>query len=419
MKQLIDNAFDEPAQILRVIKLNKVELFKFPLANRPAYLKGLATDDPYLEYDVERTLEDQDAKPVREPEPNVKQIEAGEVPQSSSASAVYNPTWLAFLRHVDNQEGWFEYANCHINVKEFSENFVEPISKFKTEEFPFRTTCYKLDRVWHVLEANLRIDPADGDLTEGTLSCEVMTTIFSKEPLDLCSKPVEVIEEPVDDADDKIEVINPKTDEVEKISKSDPTFYDAGGFKARRYKDSSKPLDIPPFVWQSMSVKARREAIREEQMKIAAKEAEKKLKARSEAELKRLEKKKPGVASSTNQLTHAYENPDEVPIMPTCAYSEQRHRVKLARVSIQSGERAINTLVARPVNRKEIRANPKAQEALDVEWNKLVKKTAWLYDTVAEWKTVSEKAKKSGKKVHVGKVFEICVEKGSELPEGH
>ena len=92
--------------------------------------------------------------------------------------------------------------------------------------------------------------------------------------------------------------------------------------------------------------------------------------------------------------------------MPTCAYSEQRHRVKLVRVSIQSGERAINTLVARPVNRKEIRSNPKAQEALDVEWNKLVKKTAWLYDTGAQWKSVSEKAKKTGKKVHVGKVFE-------------
>ena len=30
----------------------------------------------------------------------------------------------------------------------------------------------------------------------------------------------------------------------------------------------------------------------------------------------------------------------------------------------------------------------------------------------------SEKAKKSGKQVHVGRVFEICVEKGSEFPEG-
>ena len=52
-------------------------------------------------------------------------------------------------------------------------------------------------------------------------------------------------------------------------------------------------------------------------------------------------------------------------------------------------------------------------------WNKLVKKTAWLYDTVAEWTTVSEKAKKIGKKVHVGKVYEICVGKGSVPPEGH
>ena len=74
---------------------------------------------------------------------------------------------------------------------------------------------------------------------------------------------------------------------------------------------------------------------------------------------------------------------------------------------------------ARPVNKKEIRSNPKAQESLDIEWNKLVKKTAWLYDTVQEWSAVSDGAKKRGKKVHVGKVFEICVEKGSELPAGH
>ena len=417
LKQLIDNAFDEPATIMRVIKINRVDEMVFPLSNRPARVKGIASDDPDDD-GIDRDLSDQDAKPAREPEPSVKQIEDGEVPQSSSASAVYNPTWLSFLRHVDNREGWYEYAEAHINVKEFSENFIEPTSKFSTEEFPFRTTCYKLDGVWHVLESNLIINPPDGDLTEGTLPCEVMSTIFSKTPIELCEKPPEVIPDPIEEGDDLVEVINPKTGEVEKISKSDPTFYDAGGFKARKYNKSSKPKDIPPFVWQAMSIKARREAIREEQVKIAAKEAEKKLKARSEAELKRLEKKKPGATNIINQFHKAYEE-DQVPTMPTCAYSEQRHRIKLARVSIQSGERAINTLVARPVNRKEIRSSPKAQEALDIEWNKLVKKTAWLYDTVAEWKTVSEKAKKSGKKVHVGKVFEICVEKGSELPVGH
>lgn len=50
---------------------------------------------------------------------------------------------------------------------------------------------------------------------------------------------------------------------------------------------------------------------------------------------------------------------------------------------------------------------------------KLVKKTAWLYDTVQEWSTVSDGAKKKGKKVHVGKAFETCVEKESELPLAH
>ena len=50
-----------------------------------------------------------------------------------------------------------------------------------------------MDSVWHVHKANLKIDPPDGDLTEGTLPCEVMTTIFSKESLDLCSKLPEVL----------------------------------------------------------------------------------------------------------------------------------------------------------------------------------------------------------------------------------
>ena len=53
------------------------------------------------------------------------------------------------------------------------------------------------------------------------------------------------------------------------IRSDDPKFYDAGGFKTRRYQGSSKPRDIPSFVWQSMSVKQRRLAIAEEQKKLA------------------------------------------------------------------------------------------------------------------------------------------------------
>ena len=60
-----------------------------------------------------------------------------------------------------------------------------------------------------------------------------------------------------------------------------------------------------------------------------------------------------------------------------------------------------------------------SQESLDIEWNKFVKKIAWLYDTVQEWSAVSDGAKRKGKKIHIGMIFEICVEKGSEFPAGH
>ena len=73
-------------------------------------------------------------------------------------------------------------------------------------------------------------------------------------------------------------------------------------------------------------------------------------------------------------------------------------------------------MVARPVGRKELLSNPKAQASLDVEWDKLMKKKAWDMASVREWDDVSSEAKKRGKKAHVGKVSEICVEKGSELP---
>ena len=47
---------------------------------------------------------------------------------------------------------------------------------------------------------------------------------------------------------DDIEVIDPKTGKSEFISKDDPSYYDASGFKGRRYKGSSKPKDIPTFL---------------------------------------------------------------------------------------------------------------------------------------------------------------------------
>ena len=73
----------------------------------------------------------------------------------------------------------------------------------------------------------------------------------------------------------------------------------------------------------------------------------------------------------------------------------------------------------RPVNAAEIRVNPEAQKSLDVEWEKLSMKKAWDLKGIRECDHVSSEAKKSGEKAHVGRVFEVCVEKGSELPKGH
>ena len=70
------------------------------------------------------------------------------------------------------------------------------------------------------------------------------------------------------DSDD-IEVIDPKTGRSEYISKDDPSYYDSSGFKGRRYKGSSKPKDIPTFLWRGASKAARERAKREALLKEA------------------------------------------------------------------------------------------------------------------------------------------------------
>jgi len=158
---------------------------------------------------------------------------------------------------------------------------------------------------------------------EAIAPCEVMLTIFHKSVIDLRERTEEEIRVdeviPGDDPSDKdlIEVINPSAGVVEKIRRDDPQYYSADGFKTRRYKGSSKPMDIPSFVWQSMSVKARREAIRvrEEQMKLARDGAEKKKAVSAEQELVKLEKSKKDVASIINQLHHAYHSDNDTRIL--------------------------------------------------------------------------------------------------------
>jgi len=64
-------------------------------------------------------------------------------------------------------------------------------------------------------------------------------------------------------------------------------------------------------------------------------------------------------------------------------------------------------MVARPVGKAEIRTSPAAQQALQKEWDKLRKAGCWDEGGVREWAEVADQARKSGKKAHVGMIFDI------------
>ena len=73
--------------------------------------------------------------------------------------------------------------------------------------------------------------------------------------------------------------------------------------------------------------------------------------------------------------------------------------------------------VARPVSKAELERTPAAREARDAEGNRLQNKKVWDLDTVREWREVAREARVSGKEIHIGRIFGICVEKNHELPK--
>ena len=78
-----------------------------------------------------------------------------------------------------------------------------------------------------------------------------------------------------------------------------------------------------------------------------------------------------------------------------------------------------NAVVARPVGKAEIAAEPEAREAMDKEWDRLREKKVWDESEIEDWDVHAAKARKAGKDVNYGYLFRLVVEKGSELPKGH
>merc|ERR1711954_283986 len=69
--------------------------------------------------------------------------------------------------------------------------------------------------------------------------------------------------------------------------------------------------------------------------------------------------------------------------------------------------------VARSVDKAEVSRVPEAQAALAKEWKRLRDMRTWDETGVREWASVRSEAKRDDAKIPVGRIFEICVEKGS------
>lgn len=116
-----------------------------------------------------------------------------------------------------------------------------------------------------------------------------------------------------------------------------------------------------------------------------------------------------------------------VPAMPVAPAVDEPHRLPLrdlVKNKIQELEfrNALELFasVARLVSKdEEVARNPKAQAALDEEWENLRSKGVWDESRVKECRKIVDDARAAKQTVHLGRIFEACYEKGAELDPGN
>jgi len=74
--------------------------------------------------------------------------------------------------------------------------------------------------------------------------------------------------------------------------------------------------------------------------------------------------------------------------------------------------------VARSVPRSEVRQVAAADKACKAEWDRLISVGCWDPESVREWVDVKRDANRRKEDIHIGSLHELCMEKGSELPQG-
>ena len=204
----------------------------------------------------------------------------------------------------------------------------------------------------------------------------------------------------------------------------------------KTYKGSKRPESIPSDFWKMLSPKDRQKLVEEEAEKMAVGSGG----AASSSASKGPKKKKGAVATARKLRVNPSPSGEPsvsrwevipkdrpkfcVPAMPKAVPAKaELHRPELRemiknKITELEFKVALElfSAVARLVPKDEVKKSPKAKAALDKEWENLRTKGVWDESRVKECKSIVEEARKKGETVHLGRIFEACYEKGSELP---
>ena len=179
-----------------------------------------------------------------------------------------------------------------------------------------------------------------------------------------------------------------------------PKGYVHDGARLVRYRKGSKRVPgYPSDLWGRLSQKERTRRWEEYQKKLEDKDKD---------------KSKGTCAPQANASGGSYQR-FAVPSMPVehyhCDYEPHRSNMRAIDFDLFAN-------VAKVLSKRETSKSPGAQKALDAEWEKLLNKKTWDQSKIKECCAIVDEAKRKGEKVHIGRIFEICTLKGSELPGG-
>ena len=189
-------------------------------------------------------------------------------------------------------------------------------------------------------------------------------------------------------------------------------------------KGSKRPKDIPSDYWKTLGPKDRAKLLKE--MDEAKSSSSKGSKTTSPATSSQLGLCRSPCVSDTSTSWETVPMPQMrfgAPAMPRKVLDQpEPHRLPIRELIAQRIKQIefqvafeLFCAVARLVPRDEVSRTPKAKAALDAEWERLRAKGTWDEARVQECRKVVSEAHRKGETVHLGRIFEACYEKGSEL----